>query len=105
VFVTNDSGPMHIAVAERVPTVAVFCATTAALGFFPYSKNAIVVEKNLSCRPCTSHGGRRCPLGNEACIRLIEPATVLQAVEKLLSGRPLDDQSPIDSFEPEFLTV
>ena len=105
VFVTNDSGPMHIAVAERVPTVAVFCATTAALGFFPYSKNAIVVEKNLSCRPCTSHGGRRCPLGNEACIRLIEPATVLQAVEKLLSGRPLDDPSPIDSFEPEFLTV
>jgi heptosyltransferase-2 len=105
VFVTNDSGPMHIAVAERVPTVAVFCATTPALGFYPYSKNAIVVEKNLSCRPCTSHGGRRCPLGSEACIRFVEPASVLQAVEKLLGGQPLDDQAPIDSFEPEFLTV
>ena len=105
VFVTNDSGPMHIAVAERVPTVAVFCATTAALGFYPFSRNAIVVEKNLSCRPCTSHGGRRCPLGSEACIRLVDPATVLQAVEKLLSGGRLDDQASSDSFEPEILTV
>ena len=61
VFITNDSGPMHIAVAERVPTVAVFCATTPDLGFFPYTQHAIVVEKELACRPCTSHGGRRCP--------------------------------------------
>ena len=105
VFVTNDSGPMHIAVAQRVPTVAVFCATTADLGFFPYSKNAIVVEKNLSCRPCTSHGGRRCPLGSEACIRLVEPVNVLQAVEKLLGGGQVDNESPVESVQPEFVTL
>ncbi len=105
VFVTNDSGPMHIAVAERVPTVAVFCATTPDLGFFPYTKHAIVVEKKLSCRPCTSHGGRRCPLGTEACIRLIEPSRVLQAVEKLLNGGQLDSESLLDSFQPEFVIV
>lgn len=105
VFVTNDSGPMHIAVAERVPTVALFCATTPNLGFFPYTQHAIVVEKNLSCRPCTSHGGRRCPLGSEACIQLIEPANVLQAVEKLLRSGQLDHKVPIDSFQPEFVTV
>lgn len=105
VFVTNDSGPMHIAVAERVATVAIFCATTPALGFFPYTKHAIVVEKKLSCRPCTSHGGRRCPLGTEACIQLIEAADVFHAVEKLLSGGQLDDASPVDSFQPEFVTL
>src|SRR5262245_4648931 len=88
VFVTNDSGPMHIAVAQRVPTVAVFCATTRDLGFFPYTDRAIVVEKELFCRPCTSHGGRRCPLGTEACSRLIEPVQVLAAVEKLLGSEP-----------------
>jgi len=105
VFVTNDSGPMHIAVAARVPTVAVFCATTPDLGFFPYTQYAIVVHKKLSCRPCTSHGGRRCPLGSAACIRLIEPARVLQAVEKLLLIGQADNQSPVDSFQPELVAV
>jgi heptosyltransferase-2 len=105
VFVTNDSGPMHIAVAQRVPTVAVFCATTRELGFFPYTKHAIVVEKNLSCRPCTSHGGRRCPLGTGACIQLIEPEAVFAAVQKLLSVKPGDLPAPFDSFEPEYVTL
>jgi heptosyltransferase-2 len=103
VFVSNDSGPMHIAVARRVPTVAVFCATTPELGFYPYSSNAIVVQRQLSCRPCASHGGRRCPLGTEDCIRQIRPETVLHAVEKLLcAGVP---RKPSSSFQPELMTA
>ena len=104
VFVSNDSGPMHIAVARRVPTVAVFCATTPALGFYPYSEHAIVVEKQLSCRPCTSHGGRRCPLASEACIHLIEPETVFQAVEKLFLCTPHRIDAPVTGFLPAFVS-
>jgi heptosyltransferase-2 len=88
-FLTNDSGPMHIAVARNVPTVAIFCATTPALGFYPYSGSSIVIEKDLPCRPCGTHGGLRCPLGTEDCIRLISPEHVAGAVEKLLS-RPVE---------------
>jgi heptosyltransferase-2 len=105
VFVTNDSGPMHIAVAEKIPTVAVFCATTPELGFYPYSDHAVVVEKSLSCRPCASHGGRRCPLGHEACMRLIESESVLQAVEKLFQAKFQSVGSAATSFRPEILTV
>ena len=105
VFVTNDSGPMHIAVAERVATVAVFCATTPALGFYPYSERAAVLQKALSCRPCTTHGGRRCPLGHQACSELIQPASVLRAVEKFLRTDVALGQAPLPSFQPEFLTV
>jgi lipopolysaccharide heptosyltransferase II len=104
VFVTNDSGPMHIAVARKIPVVAIFCATTPALGFYPYSEDAIVIGKNLPCRPCASHGGRRCPLGTEDCIRQIRPATVLEAVERLL-GPNGGNRGLRDSFQPEFLTV
>jgi heptosyltransferase-2 len=104
VFITNDSGPMHIAVARRVPTIAIFCATTPRLGFYPYSNDAIVVQRDLSCRPCASHGGRRCPLGTEDCIRQISPNAVLQAVEKLLAGDP-SGESPRLAFQPEFMTV
>jgi heptosyltransferase-2 len=90
VVVTNDSGPMHIAVARGAPVVAIFCATTPELGFYPYSARAIVVEKNLPCRPCSSHGGRRCPLGTEDCMRLISAEEVFHAVEQLLetTSRP-----------------
>lgn len=84
VFVTNDSGPMHVAVARGVPVVAVFCATTPSLGFYPYSSRAVVVEKELACRPCGSHGGQRCPLGTEDCMRLIKAEDVLAAVEPWL---------------------
>jgi heptosyltransferase-2 len=103
VFITNDSGPMHIAVACKVPTVALFCATTPALGFYPYSSDAVVVQKDLPCRPCSSHGGRRCPLGTEACIRLIRPEHVLQAVAKLVERRG-GEISPA-SYQPEFVFV
>jgi heptosyltransferase II len=102
VFITNDSGPMHIAAALRVPTVALFCATTPALGFYPYSSDAIVLEKDLPCRPCSSHGGRRCPLGTEDCMRLIGPEHVLHAVERLLERRG-EKRAP--AYEPEFVFV
>lgn len=105
IFITNDSAPMHIAVARNVPTVAIFCATTPALGFYPYTANAIVVEKTLDCRPCAPHGGRRCPLGTEDCIRLISPDRVLHAVQELLERRkdiaPLDS----DSRRPTFVAI
>lgn len=102
VFITNDSGPMHIAVARGVPVVAVFCATTRSLGFYPYSSRAVVVEKNLPCRPCSSHGGRRCPLGTEDCMRLIGAEDVLRAVERLLHREAKETFGPP---VPEVITL
>lgn len=105
VFVTNDSGPMHIAVAERVATVALFCATTPALGFYPYSGMATVLQKDLNCRPCTTHGGSRCPLGHQACSELIQPASVLSGVEKFIHADFSYGPAPLTSFQPEFISV
>ena len=105
VLITNDSAPMHMAVACGVPTVAIFCATTPALGFYPYSDNAILLEKDLSCRPCGSHGGRRCPLGTEDCIRLISPTHVLEAVVKLLERKRESAPAGKDALSPEFISV
>ncbi|HTN72542.1 MAG TPA: glycosyltransferase family 9 protein, partial [Methylomirabilota bacterium] len=105
VFITNDSGPMHVAVARGVPTVAIFCATTPSLGFYPYSSRAVVLEKNLACRPCSSHGGRRCPLGTEDCIRLIQPEQVAKAAEKFLTGQEDTKRIRGNRYEPEFVAV
>src|SRR5438046_3933413 len=47
-LVANDSAPMHIACARGVPVVAVFCATTPALGYGPWGPRAVVVEADLA---------------------------------------------------------
>ncbi|MBI2987258.1 MAG: lipopolysaccharide heptosyltransferase II [Deltaproteobacteria bacterium] len=104
-FITNDSGPMHIAVARGVPVLAVFCATTPGLGFYPYTSRAVVIEKALPCRPCSSHGGRRCPLGTEDCMRLIKAEDVLRGVERLLNGKNQAGPAMADAYLPQFVAL
>jgi len=102
VLISNDSAPMHMAVARGVPVVALFCATTPALGFYPFSAKSIVVQKDLHCRPCGSHGGHRCPLGTYACIEGLRVDTIIEAVERVLERSA--DATPY-SYTPEFVTV
>jgi len=86
VVVSNDSAPMHLAVARGVPVVAIFCATTPSLGYGPYSERAVVVEKKeLFCRPCSRHGGPTCPRGTADCMRMISVADVLTGVDQMLT--------------------
>ena len=81
-LVANDSAPMHVACARDVPVVAVFCATTPALGYGPWGPRSAVVEADLACRPCGRHGGRRCPRGTEDCMRLVRAEAVLAAARR-----------------------
>ncbi|MFA5975858.1 MAG: lipopolysaccharide heptosyltransferase II [Elusimicrobiota bacterium] len=85
-FLTNDSGPMHIAVASRVPTVALFGPTTRELGFFPYGPGNTVIEKDLPCRPCGLHGAERCPLDHFECMRRITVEEVVSALRPVLKS-------------------
>ena len=82
-MVCNDSFALQLAAAFKIPTVAVFCATSPTFGFGPRHRRAVVVEeRGLACKPCRRHGGRVCPTGTEACMRF--PAErVMRAVEEL----------------------
>ena len=83
-FVTNDSGPMHVAAAAGVPTLAIFGPTTRELGFFPYGDGHRVIEKDLACRPCGLHGAKACPEGHFLCMRLISVEEVFQEASRML---------------------
>jgi len=85
-FVTNDSGPMHLAAAAGVPVVAIFGATTRELGFFPYGAGHRVVEADLACRPCGLHGAKACPEGHFLCMRLLSVDQVQQACREALAA-------------------
>jgi lipopolysaccharide heptosyltransferase II len=78
--VSGDTGVMHMATAVGVPVVALFGPTVRPFGFFPYTNQALVLELALGCRPCTSKGGPRCPLGHHRCLRDITPELVHEAL-------------------------
>lgn len=82
IFVTNDSGPMHIAVAVETPVVAIFGGTVPELGFWPLGEDDAVVQRPLSCRPCHLHGQTSCPLGHFDCMRQISVEHVLRQINQ-----------------------
>jgi heptosyltransferase II len=65
--------------------LAVFGPTVKELGFYPYSKKAVVVENNnVACRPCGLHGHKKCPNQTNECMKSITPIEVFEALETLL---------------------
>ncbi len=83
-LVTNDTAPMHIAVAMRTPVVAIFGATVPSFGFAPYGERDVILETHgLACRPCSIHGGATCPITTFDCMLKIPVEAVLQEVAKL----------------------
>ncbi|MDI6785366.1 MAG: lipopolysaccharide heptosyltransferase II [bacterium] len=85
IIITNDSSPLHVASSLKVPSISIFGPTTLDFGFGPYGEGHIVLEKDLSCRPCSSHGSKKCPDQTFKCMKLITSDEVLQAVKKILN--------------------
>jgi heptosyltransferase-2 len=79
-YLTNDSGPMHLAWVQDTPLVALFGPTVRSLGFFPRGRYSTVMEMPLDCRPCGLHGPRKCPLGHHDCMRTLTPEAVWRAL-------------------------
>ncbi|QKF59844.1 glycosyltransferase family 9 protein [Aliarcobacter lanthieri] len=79
-FITNDSGPMHIAAAYKVKTVAIFGPTKFTETNQWNNPNGIIVTKNLDCAPCMK---RICPLKHHNCMKGITANYVLTKLTKL----------------------
>lgn len=83
-FISNDSGLMHIAAAFETLQIAIFGSTTQELGFFPINQKAVVLEnQNLNCRPCTHIGRKSCPKKHFKCMVEITPQKVLGIVKEM----------------------
>jgi len=79
-FITGDSGPMHIAAAFQIPTVSIFGPTNENETSQWLNEKSVIVKKNLECQPCMK---RSCPLVHHNCMKLIESDDVLKAVTEL----------------------
>ena len=81
-FITGDSGPMHVAAAFQVPTIAIFGPTKDKETSQWMNKKGIIVKSNIDCQPCME---RTCPLRHHNCMRLIKAQNVLDVIFKNLN--------------------
>jgi len=81
-FVTNDSGPMHVAAAYQVPTVAIFGPTKDKETSQWQNEKSTIVRLDMECAPCMR---RECPLKHHECMKNITASQVIEAVKYIES--------------------
>ncbi len=94
-FLTNDTGPMHIAAAFNVPVVAVFGPTdwrTTA----PFGPGHRLVRRPVECAPCLL---RECPIDHR-CMTGVTVDDVLAAAKRLLDRREASGERQAARSEP-----
>jgi heptosyltransferase-2 len=79
-FITNDSGLMHVAAALDVPLIAVF-GSTNSIATGPLSQNSRIVQIPLECSPCLRP---ECPKGHLDCMDRISVDMVFKVVKEIL---------------------
>jgi heptosyltransferase-2 len=85
-FITNDSGPLHLADMLDVPTISFFGPETPVL-YGPKSSKHIVLFKNIDCSPCINvHTGKvvKCVKINPECMKSITVEEVLNKIKRFL---------------------
>jgi heptosyltransferase-2 len=77
-FLTNDSGLMHISAALGIPTLAIFGSTDhVATG--PVGEKTSIVRHDFECAPCLKH---ECPIDHR-CMISIEPEEVWEEMKRM----------------------
>ncbi|MCI0382587.1 MAG: glycosyltransferase family 9 protein [Chlamydiae bacterium] len=83
-FITNDTGPMHIAFAVKTPTIALFCPTDPKI-CGPYQvEDAIILQRSKTCHPCIM---KKCE--DPFCLLQIGPEEVYQKALNLFEKRKI----------------
>jgi lipopolysaccharide heptosyltransferase I len=82
--VTNDSGPMHLAVALNRPLISIF-GPTDEIWVGPYRRRGAVVRAELACAPCYLRLLSRCP-HDHACMRRVSAQAVIERAELVLAA-------------------
>jgi len=80
-FITGDSGPMHIAAAYKIPTVSIFGPTKDHETCQWMNPKSIILKKELVCQPCMK---RVCPLKHHNCMEKITSKEVIESALSLI---------------------
>ena len=89
-FISGDCGPMHIAGALNKSQIAIFGSTHPKLGFAPINPNAVIIQKELNCRPCSLHGREKCPKGHFKCMVDIKPEEIFEKIVDIIKRNDIE---------------
>jgi ADP-heptose:LPS heptosyltransferase len=91
-FLSPDTGPMHIACAVGTPSVSVFGPSDPGRYFSGREPRHVVVRSDLWCSPCNliRKPPAECRVGMPECLRLVGVDAVCAAAARLLSGPSKD---------------
>ncbi|MBU1205863.1 MAG: glycosyltransferase family 9 protein [Proteobacteria bacterium] len=87
-FITNDTGLMHIASALKIPTIALFSPTDPRICGPYFDSNSLVIEKPRTCSPCLAKNCHQ-----PVCLEQITAEEVVTAAERFL-GSERNDENP-----------
>jgi len=91
-FISNDTGPMHIAAAQGVPTIGLFGPNLPAR-FAPFGKGNIALYEKTWCSPCINvHKGRFPECFNAEkglCMKQISVDNVFAAARQIFDSQNL----------------
>jgi len=82
-FITHDSGLMHLAAAVKTPVIALF-GPTSAVRFAP--KDSVVIKSHLNCAPCYDIYGNYKKCETAKCMESIDVEEVESVIHKVLKG-------------------
>jgi lipopolysaccharide heptosyltransferase I len=82
ISLTNDSGPMHLAVALDRPVVSVF-GPTDPIWIGPYGRAGAVLQAGVACSPCLLRQLSRCRY-DHICMEHVAATEVIERMERLL---------------------
>jgi lipopolysaccharide heptosyltransferase II len=78
VYVANDCGAMHLAVAVGTKTLGIFGPSQPEIWFpYPQGNGHLALVEPVDCRPCHKD---YCPLGTLACLENLQPARVAKEI-------------------------
>ena len=86
-FISNDTGPMHVAAAVGTPVVALF-GSTNPVSTSPLGRGHRIIRKEVSCSPCLK---RECP-EDHRCMELITVDEVERVVMERLNSTTIEKE-------------
>ncbi len=80
-FISNDSGLMHLATAVKTPVLAIF-GPTLWWKNYPWGRDNVVIRKELACSPCYNYRHIQCK--TLKCLEMIKVEEAWQKVKDML---------------------